>query len=260
MRLDYILPANPKDPMPVPEGAAGFEMDGIHVDWWVKDGNLLNLVLTVHRQPLRFSETGYISLEYPELSERIYRVASFVADRIKVQTLQDVVDTNLFISSSASWGQPEDETEVAECKGKSMCVSGTPCQLLWNNCRHFDPSGFATDATHPHVYSFLADSFRASSVFQKYDLLYKVVDYFFDPLKKEALYSAVSEHVSPFDPTYTPSVVKELHMVRNRIAHPKAKYGHLNPQNSADERAIRDRLGQMRQLAVLLAEHPRQLG
>ena len=81
------------------------------------------------------------------------------------------------------------------------------------------------------------------------------MEYFF-PQESAALDAAVSSHVAPDDATYTPAVVEQLRLLRNRSIHPRAKKGHVNPQNIAEVMEVQSALPQMRRLSSLLLAHP----
>jgi hypothetical protein len=99
-----------------------------------------------------------------------------------------------------------------------------------------------------------ADALSAASEFQQFELLYKVVEYFFAE-DGAGLDAAVSAHVTPFDPSFDPPTMERLRQLWNRAVHPRAKKGHVKPENISHVRDVHAALPLMRRLAdILLAD------
>ena len=149
---------------------------------------------------------------------------------------------------------PENRTEEVEFE--------TKYKSMWKVLKiesairgRFMPAGYRDGFRHSAAYGYVADSLRAASCFQQFELLYKVVEYFFEETSS-ALPGAVSAHVAPHDATFTPVAIERLRSMRNRCTHPRARKGHINPENIAHAREVDAALPQMRRLSGLLLAHP----
>jgi hypothetical protein len=202
---------------------------------------------------MRYSERGAILPTYPELQEEVYRVANFVADRLFSQTAYDAIDPGeVFLNAPTT--TPENEEEENEFKAKRRSIR-VPRKIRWATHGLFEPAAYGHGYTHSAAHGYFADAQRATSVFQQFELLFKVVEYFF-PEHGPALDAAVSTHIAPYDATYTLTEIEKLRLLRNRSIHPRAEKGHVNPKNIAHVGEVHTALPRMHQLANLLLANP----
>jgi hypothetical protein len=202
---------------------------------------------------VRCNENGAIQPTYPELEEEAYRIASFVADRLFVQTTFDAIDPDEVLLGAPAIA-PENTDEENEFKKRYKSV-WKRLPISWAIRGLFEPATYSNEFNHSAAHGYFADALRSGNDFQQFELFYKVVEYFFSE-EKAALDAAVSSHVAPHDATYTPAAVQQLRFLRNRSIHPRARKGHVNPQNIAQVREVHAALPQMRRLSSLLLAHP----
>jgi hypothetical protein len=216
-------------------------------------GHLEAVTLEFAGAEMRYNENGAILPTYPELEEEAYRVANFVADRLFVQTACDAIDPDEVFSEAPAIA-PENANEENEFKTKYKSI-WKALKIGWAAHGLFEPAAYGLGFNHSAAQGYFADALRSASNFQQFELLYKVVEYFF-PEEGAALDAAVSAHITPHDATYTPTAVEQLRLLRNRSIHPRARRGHVNPQNIAHVKEVHAALPRMRQLASLLLANP----
>ena len=202
---------------------------------------------------IRYNDKGAILPTYPELEEAAYRVANFVANRLFIQTAYDAIDLDQVLSEAPAIS-PENANEKNDFKTKYKSI-WKALKFGWAIHGLFEPATYAHGFNHSAAHCYYADALRVASDFQQFELLYKVVEYFF-PADGAALDAAVSAHVMSHDATFTPAVVEQLRLLRNRSIHPRARKGHANPQDIANVNEVHAKLPQMRRLASLLLAHP----
>lgn len=254
MRAVYTLRVRPNVLVPVRPGTLGITFDGIDVDWCVNaQGDLEALLLGFPGVALRFSDSGTILSSCPETEDRAYAVAVYLSNRLFTQTLYDAIDPEqVFAGSPAVSPENEEEEELFRDRFTTVGVSFTS---EWQVHGLFEPAVYAVGFDHAAAYGYYANALRAEDRFQRVELLYKVVEYFFS-VQGRALDAAVSAHALPCDDTFTPAMVEGLRSVRNRCTHPQATRGHLGPHDRASYREVSNALALLRKLCDLLLEHP----
>jgi hypothetical protein len=96
---------------------------------------------------------------------------------------------------------------------------------------------------------------RTTGVFQRYELLFKIIEYFFQQ-DGPRLDAAVSKHLVQFNPAYTPQFIESLRQVRNRVVHPRARAGSLQAESLPDVVVVRTIEPQLRSLVIALLNNP----
>lgn len=254
MKVVYTIRVRPGVAVPVPFGTSGLAIGTTAVNWKVTEGGHLEaVILEFTGVDIRYNDNGTIMSTYPELEEEAYGVANFVANQLYLQTAYDAIDPDQVLSEPPAI-LPENANEENEFKTKYKSISKT-LKIGWVTHGLFEPMDYGHGFNHSAAHGYFADAFRAASDFQQFELLYKVVEYFF-PEDGAALDAAVSAHIMPHDATYIPAVVEQIRLLRNRSIHPRARKGHVNPQNIAHVKEVHAKLPQMRRLASLLLAHP----
>jgi hypothetical protein len=254
MKVVYTIPVRHGVAVPVPPGAAGLAIGSATVTWKVTDGgHLAALVVEFVGAELRYNENGAILPTYPELEEAAYRIVNYVANRIFVQTASDPFDAEgVLAQAPANSPEGPDEEALFKTKYKSIWKA---LRFGWSTHGIFEPVAYPGGFNHSAAHGYYADALRAGSEFQQFELLFKVVEYFFAE-DGAALDAAVSAHVTPHDPEYAAPTIEKLRLLRNRTIHPRARKGHVNPENIAQVREVHAELPRMRRLAELLLAHP----
>lgn len=254
MKVVYTIPVRSGVAVPAPPSTPGLTVGATAVSWKSTDaGHLEAVILEFSGADIRYNENGAILPTYPELEEQAYRIANYLANRLYAQTGFDAIEANhvLWEAPVASPETPHEENEF-KTKYKSIWKAHGTSTLARGL---FDPTTYSHGFNHSAAYGYFSDASRAASEFQQFELLYKVVEYFFTE-EGPPLDAAVSAHITPQDVSFTSTVVERLRLLRNRSVHPRAKKGHVNPQNIANVREIHAALPQMRHLASLLLAHP----
>lgn len=254
MKVVYTIRVRPGVAVPVPLGTACLTIGTTAVNWKVTEGGHLEaVILELTGAEIRYNDNGAIMPTYPELEEEVYRVTNFVANQLLIQTGYDAIDPDQVLSEAPAIS-PENAKEENEFKTKHKLISKM-LKYGWRIQGLFEPANYSHGFNHSAAHGYFADALRVASDFQQFELLYKVVEYFF-PEDSTALDAAVSAHITSNDARYTPAVVEQLRLLRNRSIHPRARRGHVNPQNIAHVKEVRAKLPQMRRLASLLLAHP----
>ena len=255
MKVVYTIPVRSGAVVQVPVRTADLPLGTTACKWNISEESHLEAVgLEFTGATIRYDDKGCISPKYPELEEEAYRVANYLANRVYIQTACDAFDPD-HVFSEAPVISPENMDEESEIEAKPI--------LKWKSAKTrftiremFEPESYAHGFKHSAAYGYYADALRVASDFQKFELLYKVVEYFFPKKKGSALVTAVSTHMTPHDATFTPALVGQLRDLRDRSTHPHANKGHINPQDIANVREVRAGLPQMRKLVELLLAYP----
>lgn len=254
MKIEYTIPVRPGVAVPVPGGTPEITIGSMQVRWKESPGGHLEaVILEMTGADIRYNANGAIMPVYPELEEEAYRVANFMANKMFVQTDFDAIDPDHILQAAPAISpETPDEEALFRTKFKSIWKS---IEFAWATHALFEPACYAQGFDHSAAHGYFADALRSASDFQRFELFYKIVEYFFAE-DGHALDAAVSAHVTPYDPSYAPAVVEQLRLLRNRSIHPRARRGHVNPQNIANVREVHGHLPQMQRLVSLLLKHP----
>lgn len=254
MKVAYTIRVRPGVALPVLHGTMGLMVGTTAVNWKLTEGGHLEaIVLEFTGAEIRYNDNGAILPTYPELEEEAYRMANYLANRVFVQTAYDAFDPDQVLSETPEIS-PENVQEENEFKTKYKSI-WKALKIGWAIHGLFEPATYGHGFNHSAAHGYYADGLRAASDFQQFELLYKVVEYFFQE-DGHLLDAAVSAHVIPHDATFTEDVVEQLRLLRNRSIHPRARKGHVNPQNIANVREVHAKLPQMKRLASLLLAYP----
>jgi hypothetical protein len=254
MEVIYQLPAKPEVTLPIRSSAPSIEIDGAKVSWEVStESKLDTIVLRISGQPLQFDERGVILSTYPKLESLAYRLSTYLANCLLRQTGFDAIDPELvFLRTPELRAETPDEEEKLANSPRTV---GTSVRLLWNVRGIFEPNEYPALFKHSAALALYADGLRVTSPFQKYELFYKVIEYFF-PEQGKDIDSALSAYALPYDDRFSTSQIETLRHLRNRIIHPRAHHGHASPEALDALREIRGNLRLVQELANLLLRHP----
>lgn len=254
MKATYTLPIHSGITIPVRPGAPGLTIGNASVGWKTdKENNLEAVVLEFTGVGITYTQEGSIVSAPEELQEQAYCVANYLANRLYVQTSFDAIDPEqILLGSPVVSPENPDEEQMFKTTPRRIWTS---IKLGWAIRGSFDPGAYVTGFDHSAAYVYFADAQRVSSIFQKFELLYKVVEYFFQE-DGPKLDKSVSVYVMPYNSTFTADAIKNLRILRNRCVHPRAHRGHVNSQNISHINEVRAKLPQMLRLASLLLDHP----
>lgn len=113
----------------------------------------------------------------PELDEKVFKIATYFSNKIFLNTGIDAFSPKeVLYSSPGILPENEQERAIWICS-KKQGFSDIPNTL--DVVESLNIEDFSEDIKHSKAISFYADSKRIDNAFQKYELLYKVVEYFF---------------------------------------------------------------------------------
>jgi hypothetical protein len=254
VEIVYQLLVKPEVDLPIRSSVKSLQIEDAKINWQISRGSKLNaVVLQISGQPLQFDERGVILSTYPELESLAYRLSTYIANCLFKQTGFDAIDPEtVLLSTPELRAETADEEEtLARCPRRV----GTSRRATWSVRAVFKPDEYPAWYRHSGALALYADGLRVTSPFQKYELFYKVIEYFF-PQKGEPLDNAVAAHALPIDARFNRSKIEMLRNLRNRSAHPRAHLGHVNPEALDALREIRANLYLVQELANLLLQHP----
>lgn len=254
MKVVYKLPISKEHLIPVTPEIKSITLDNVIIKWCIDDDrNLEAVVMEFNGVDLSYTPEGRIDPAPTQIQEQAYRIANFIANCIYMQTLHDTVDPEqTLLHAPEVFAENKDEEHEFRMTPRRMWASLNINYAIRNR---LDPSSYNLSFNHSAAHGYYADALRAGSVFQKYELLYKVVEYFFSE-EGPALDLTVSKYASNFDGRYTPEFVKYLRELRNKSVHPRARKGHVNPEHIASLSEVRSAMQPLDQLAKLLLKHP----
>jgi methylamine utilization protein MauJ len=255
MEVIYRLPVNPQTELSVQDGTLPIEINGATVIWEVtEEGNLAAIELRIAHQPIKYDERGVILSTHPELDALAYRLNSYIANSVFKQTALDAIDPETVVGKT-----PELQAETAEEEAiltERMRTVGTSQRFAWRVEGNFNPQEYPQLYEHSRAVALYADALRVKSPFQKYELFYKVIEYFF-PKQGKSFDKAVSAYAHPFDNRFNESQITALRELRVRSMHPHPRRGqHANPEDLQAVREVKGHVHLVQELANLLLEHP----
>jgi hypothetical protein len=219
-----------------------------------EQGNLAAVKLELRGVTIEYTDNGRIDPSPAHLQNEAFRVASYLANRIFLQTSVDAFDPD-DVLMGAPLVFPENLQEQDE-------FARTP-RAMWKRVLvgfsvrgELDPAGFAVGFVHSTAYGHYAEAKRISNPFQKFELFFKVIECFFSE-KGEALDRAVSGHGATCDTSFPPDAVERLRHLRNRVVHPQARLGHARPERPEDLIEVTIALSHLDNLATFLINNPK---
>jgi hypothetical protein len=254
MRIIYHLPIKQGIKFSVPSLKPSIKIDDVQISWEVdNEGHLLFFKLGISGVKPRLNSEGAISSSYPEIKGKAFSVATYIANRFLCQTIVDAIDIEQIFS-----GSPETILETPDEEQKFSCHQRelwNEVSLLYDIQGSFKPDNYSAEYIHSIAFSFYADGLRVMHPFVRYELFFKVIEYFF-PFEGEKFDARVSKYALRYDKRFDSCQIEELRNTRNRIMHPKANKGHLNPSDIDAVKEVRSYLDVLHDLVKILLEHP----
>ncbi|MGS0746004.1 hypothetical protein ACU70A_08700 [Syntrophomonas erecta subsp. sporosyntropha] len=197
--------------------------------------------------------SGAILTTNRELDEKAFKIAAYISNKIFLGTGIDGFNPeNILYNSPSIFPENEKEKEIIE-KGRKQgfnIVKGTVTIV-----KPFELEGLEEDIKHSKAIAFYAEARRTEGSIQKYELLYKVIEYFFPNKTGEALDKAVSDYCKQYDPTYgDKKFMESFRKLRNRCIHPDNKH-HVNLEDLASIREVIDMVPKIENLVELLLKN-----
>jgi hypothetical protein len=263
MKAVYKLKVRSGVAVPVPSDAPELVLGLQRVQWEADAaGHLSAVALEFSGEKIRFNGRCVVMSTHTELENKAYRLANYIANRIYDQTGYDAINAeDVLMGSPNIFAETPAEEAILNTKSRTVWGGITLTTFV---AAPFEPSMYGQGFDHSPAWSFYADAQRAASAFQRFELLYKVVEYFFEVKKKKPTGPnepdeqdiKVAAHMASIDDTYTAHVVMKLRQLRNRSAHPHANHGHVNPENPVHVREVEMNLPTLKKLATLILGNP----
>lgn len=198
--------------------------------------------------------SGAILTTNRELDEKAFKIATYISNEIFLGTGIDGFDPETILYDSPDIF-PENEKEK-EIIGKSRKQGFSIKKGIVTIVKPFELKGFEEDIKHSKAIAFYAEARRTEGSIQKYELLYKVIEYFFPNKKGEALDKAVSDYCKQYNPIYgDKEFIESFRRVRNRCIHPDNK-DHINLEDLASIREVINMVPKIEDLVELLLKNP----
>lgn len=254
MRIIYHLPIKQGIKFFVSSLKPSIKIDDVQVSWEVdNDGHLLFLKLGISGVEPRLNSEGVITSTYPEIKEKAFRVATYIANRFLCQTIVDAIDIEkIFSGSPETILETPDEEQKFSCHRREVWKETS---LLFDILGSFKPDNYSAEYIHSIAFSFYADGLRVMHPFVRYEQFFKVIEYFF-PFENKRFDAEVSKYALQYDNRFHNGQIEALRTTRNRIVHPKAHKGHLNSSDMVAVNEVRSSLDLLHDLVKILLEHP----
>lgn len=254
MRIIYHLPIKQGIKFSVPSLKQSIKIDDVQVSWEVdNEGHLLFFKLGISGVEPRLNSEGAITSTYPEIKGKAFRVATYIANRFLCQTIVDAIDIEQIFSGSPETilETPDEEQKFSRHRRELWKEVSLPFDIQGS----FKPDNYSAEYIYDIAFSFYADGLRVMHPFVRYELFFKVIEYFF-PFKNKKFNTKSSEYALQYDKRFDNHQIEVLKNTRNRIMHPKASKGHLNPSDIDAVSEVRSHLVLLHDLVKILLKHP----
>lgn len=190
-----------------------------------------------------------------DVKEKVYRIASYIANRMLIETKKDIIDLNsIFYCSPVLEAENNEEGDYLKTINQihSNCIVGS---VTVRQPVSIEVQSYLACSHNSLIYNYYAEALRTNNPATKYELSYKVVEYFFEKDLKKSV-GNISSYCTPFDGRFDVNTIQRLKDTRNRVTHPLAKLGHLNIENLSDLAIVQKELSLIMDLAKLLIDNP----
>jgi hypothetical protein len=252
MTMKAVYRVEATTPIPVSVPPVPVNAGGVPVEWEVEEAHVIAMRFTVAGAQLQRDPTsGAILTATPELEAEAFRIVTYVANSIFIQTGLDAFDPYSIVGNSALDVMPETAEEDAEFQRDARRTATRSVRLRANVSRIFDPSTYTDNVENWPALADYADALRMQNPFLKYEQLYKVVEYF----SGRAEGAAFDHKISAMEPSFTEREIGLLRELRNRSIHAEPRRGtHLSPQNIQDVGAVLQAMPRLQVLAWRLLQ------
>lgn len=218
------------------------------------DKKIKNISIVFKGRSITKDSSGAILTTSRQLDEKAFKIATYISNKVFLDTGIDGFDPETILYNSPNvFPESEKEKEIIDnsIKRGFHIMKGTvtiikPLQLV----------RFEEDIKHSKAIAFYAEAKRTEGSIQKYELLYKVIEYFFPNKTGDSLDKEVSDYCKQYDQMYgDENFIESLRRLRNRCIHPDNKR-HVNLEDLASIREVIDMVPNIDNLVRLLLENP----
>lgn len=256
MQVNFQLKPTRKIQVDDPQDFKSTKLEDAEIIWDIdKNKNLKDITISFKGINNIENPSGVILTTNDELDEKAFKIAMYIANKIFLITgIDEINPESVLYNSPSVIPENEREKEILE-KNKKQGFRIIPASC--NVVKSFKLEKFGEDIKYSKAITLYAEAKRTKSPFQKYELLYKVIEYFFPNKKGEKIDKAVSDYCKQYDPIYgSKDFMIAFRRLRNRCIHPDHKK-HANPEDLASVREVVDMVPKIEKLVKLLLEHPR---
>ena len=197
---------------------------------------------------------GVILTTNRELDEKAFKIATYISNKIFLDTGIDGLDPkNVLDNAPSIFAENVGEKDIIE---KSKKHGFTTINGIVFVVKSFGLDKFQEDIRYSRAITFYAEAKRTKNLIQKYELLYKVIEYFFPSKTGDKLDKAVSDYCKKYNSVYgSEEFIESFRKLRNRCIHPDNKK-HVNLENLASIREVADMVPKIEELVKLLLDYP----
>lgn len=231
------------------------QLEDAEVLWNIDTNKRIKDITIIFREvDIIKDSSGVILTTNRELDEKAFKIATYISNKIFLGTGIDGLDPETILYNSPSiLPENEKEKEIIKRSKKQgfKIVKGTVTIV-----KPFKLEELEEDIKHSRAIAFYAEAKRTEGSIQKYELLYKVIEYFFPNKTGEALDKAASDYCKQYEPTYgDKEFIESFRRLRNRCIHPDNK-DHVNLEDLASIREVIDMVPKIEKLVELLLKNP----
>jgi len=230
-----------------------FDIEDAEIGFKINSRRLKAVKVVFRELPINFTEEGIIDPYYPEKRILAYKIFSYIANRILIQTGIECFDPQEILNADGKvFPETIEEERIWNTKRKRFVKS---LNMSWSILGFVKFSDYKDKYIYADAYSNFADGIRAKNLITKYVQFYKVLETFFDK-KGSDFDNEVGSYVSRFDSEFTPDRIKTLRILRNRCMHPQHGNGHISSDNIELMNELGRELKTLCNLVNLLLENP----
>lgn len=234
-------------------------IDGIHVEL-VSAHNVLSGVTFVVEgvQPEIDPNTNRVLTWIPDIEERVFALASYVADLILADSGVDAISPYQLVGNSAEVIAESPQEEAQLLRNGTTNQRSVPTSIALSKA--FDVTFVTKQPAKRSAINHYARGLRSADPFVRFEEFYKAVEQFAPSPSGKALtgipFDKEIERQASADKTFDANKVKTLRHLRNRIVHPLVDYSrpsHLSSQQLQHINLVAAALPDMERLARLIA-------
>lgn len=215
------------------------EWEDADILWDIDTNKILKSVYIVFKDvDIVKDSAGVILTTNRELDEKAFKIATYISNKIFLDTGIDGLDpTKVLDNSPIILAENAGEKDIIE-KTKKQAFDTISGMVLV--VKPFELDKFQEDIRYSKTITFYAEAKRTKKLIQKYELLYKIIEYFFPNKKRDELDKTVSNYCKKYNSVYgTEEFIRSFRRLRNRCIHPTHKE-HVNLENLASIREVVD--------------------
>lgn len=242
-------------------------INNIQINWVTNENFLEKIQFVSNGERLYFDNNGMPMQGNNDLKVKVFKLANYISNQFFIQTNIDAFENPFSISvASLNPETKEENDEINFRKPKSFSCHGYFDTIrIVVNPSTFSPEKYNEQFLFSDALQHFTDAKRITNPFLKFELYYKVIEFFYEERYTNKRTGKISSHVNhkklkSYICRYIPNISKKecqyLGQVRNRITHPKATLGHLNCGNLDHINIVRSNIDLLERIASTLIKNP----